>query len=365
MQGPGFRKDASLPGIDTLHAALYEQDTAPIDEAALTPFLEDQRHRKYLEHPVFHRYLKMHKVTTGISGAKELQVIGRELEQEYMPIYKDAAAWSYAEAGLIDTSLSTLERVQCIAKAESLWEGALATEINLQAIEDAQFVKEPETAYRYALPLAFSPLMKAVVVGNVTSQLRAQAFADTVSFGKAVAEEIKRYDEAGDISSRNMFIGLSHELNALSTLLYLDDPRYIPMPSTARADTGYYHREQTHDIMVLHQHWGTLRKVIPIEIKAKATLHDRRRYKSLILRGKMHLATDGADPTRTAATYGRFLDGTSTIDDFVNIERVATEVREMLRLYQQGATPESLALRSLTKFQQSKSLEKAHPEIAP
>jgi len=44
---------------------------------------------------------------------------------------------------------------------------------------------------------------------------------------------------------------------------------------------------------------------------------------------------------------------------------MSTDIREMLRLYQQGVIPESLAVHSLTKFQRSRSLEKAHPEIAP
>lgn len=365
MERPGFATYAKLPGFDSLRSALNDDSDALLDEAAFMPFVEDTFHRKYLENDAFHRYLKMHKVTTGISGAKELQVLARDLEEEYMPKYKDAAAWAYAEAGLIDTSLSTLERVRLVSKAELLWQDALQTESQLEASEYGAFFDEPVDVYRYALPLVFSPLMKSVIVGNVTSSARNRAFVDTVSFSEEVAREIKQYDAAGNVNYRNMFIGLAHELNALSTLLYLDDARYIPLPSTARADTGYYHPEQTHDIMVINQHWGAIRKVIPIEIKAKASLRDRRRYKSLIIRGKMHLATSGTDPTETTASFSRFVHDTPTLNDLVGLERMSTDIREMLRLYQQGTTPDSLAVHSLTRFQQSRSLERAHPEIAP
>lgn len=365
MERSGFATCAKLPGFDSLQSALHDDSDAPLNEVALMPFVEDSFHRKYLENIAFHRYLKMHKVTTGISGARELQVLAHELEDEYMPTYKDAAAWAYAEAGLIDTSLSTLERVQLVAKAESLWQEALQTQTQLETSEYGACFNQPSDAYRYALPLVFSPLMKSVIVGNVTPTIRKQALVDTVSFSDEVAKEIHRYNAEGNKACRNLFIGLAHELNALSTLLYLDDPRYIPMPSTARADTGYYHPDQTHDIMVINQHWGTIRKVIPIEIKAKASLRDRRRYKSLIIRGKMHLATAGTDPTETSASFSRFVHGTSTLDDLVALERMSTDIREMLRLYQQGVIPESLAVHSLTKFQRSRSLEKAHPEIAP
>ena len=365
MERSGFVSDASSHGFSALQRALREEYDGSHNDEAAVPFVEDTFHRKYLENNAFHRYLKMHKVTTGVSGAKELQALAGELEDEHMPTYKDAAAWAYAEAGLIDTSLGSLERVRLIGKAEGLWEEALTTQIRLQSGEYAETFHEPSAAYRYALPLVFSPLMKSVIVGNVTDTIRAQAFGETVSFATATAHEIHKYNELGDRASKSMFVGLAHELNALATLLYLDDPRYIPMPSTARADTGYYHPTQTHDIMVLNQHWGTIRKVIPIEIKAKASLRDRRRYKSLLIRGKMHLAMTSADPTETAAAYGRLSAGRPTIDDMVGVERIATDIREMLRLYQQGVTPESLAVNSLTKFQRSSSLERAHPEIAP
>lgn len=365
MGESGFERPHSLPGTDVLREIRHDTNRPLVDDAALEPFLHPINHRTYLEHPIFDQYLKMHKVTTGISGAKELEVIGRQLETEYMPLYKDAAAWAYAEAGLIDTSLSALERVRHVVRAEELWEEAARIELAIQSSPYGEFFDEPSAPYRYALPLAFSPLLKALIVGNVTPTLRQQSFVDTVSFGTAVAHEIGRYRQEGNVSSANLFVGLQHELNALSTLLYLDDPRYIPFPSTARADTGYYHPEQTHDIMVVHQHWGTIRKVIPMEIKAKASRRDRRRYKSLLVRGKMHLVSNGTDPNQTAQSYGRLVDGSADIHDLVDVERIATDLREMLRLYQQGITPESLAVRSLTKFQESRSLQKAHPEIAP
>lgn len=365
MERPGFASAAKLPGFDTLQAALSEPSGAPIDHDAVQPYLHERAHYTYLGNNAFHRYLKMHKVLPGISGAKELQVLGRELEDEYMPTHANAAAWAYAEAGMIDTTLSTVERVQLVSKAEDLWQRAIHTDIRLQASEYGEFFNEPTEAYRHALPLIFSPLMKAVIIGNVTTPLLRQSLADTVSLATGVSGEIQRqaHDEDGYV--RSTFVGLAHELNALATLLYMEDPRYIPLPSTARADTGYYHREQTHDIMILNQHWGTIRKAIPIEIKAKASSKDRRRYKSLIIRGKMHLAIESADPIETAASFGRLLDGTPTMQDAVGVERIATDVREMLRLYQQGITPESFALNSLTKFHRSASLAKAHPEIAP
>ncbi len=366
MEWSGFASDAKMPGFDTLSESLNNPNHTPINTEALIPFQAlEASHKTYLENEVYHRYLRMHKVALGVSGAKELQVIGRQLENESAPLYLDAAAWAYAEAGLTDTSIGAVERVAAVTRAEELWMQALQTNIALQADGEMEFFDDPVDSYRYALPLAFSPLMKSIIVGNVTPAIRQQALKDTISFAAASAEEIEQYFAAGDVSKASTFVGLLHELNALATLLYLDDPRYIPMPSTARADTGYYHREQTHDIMVINQHWGKIQKIIPIEIKSKASGRDRRRYKALLVRGKMHLAVRGHNPIETARSYQSLLEGTASIDDMVDTERMATDLREMLRLYQQGYTPQSLAVKSLTRFHKSASLEKAHPEIAP
>lgn len=366
MNRPGFATDAKLPGFDTLSDSLSQPTRDELSAEALEPFTDERAsHRTFLENETYHRYLKIHKVALGASGTKELQEIAAQLEKEEIPTYLDAAAWAYAETGLMSASMSAVERVDAISHAEELWEQALKKHISLESSDAADFFNEPADAYRYALPLAFSPLMKSIVVGNVTPAIRQQAIKDTTSFAAAVAEEIETYREQGEVSKLNTFVGLLHELNALITLLYLDDPRYIPMPSTARADTGYYHREQTHDIMVINQHWGKIQKIIPIEIKSKASARDRRRYRALLVRGKMHLAVRGYDPIETARSYERHLNGKSTVNDMIDTEKMATDLREMLRLYQQGHTPDSVALHSLTRFHKSPSLEKAHPEIAP
>ncbi len=365
MGRSGFATEGVLPAHDTLAESFHEIPEIPIQYAKVAPYLCKYSHAEYLKNDSFLRYVKMHKVAPGPRGLKTIRTIGDELQDEYMPIFKDAAAWAYAEAGMFDTTLSTVERVDLVMQAESLWQQAVKTDIQLQTSEYGCFFDEPASPYRLALPLAYAPLMKSIIVGNVTPEVRQQALRDTVSMAAAVQDEIERYDGAGIIASKNMFVGLSHELNALVTFLYLDDPRYIPMPSTSRADTGYYHRAQTHDIMIINQHWGTVKKIIPIEIKANARLRDRRRYKALIIRGKMHLATSPDNDSETTTAYVHILNGEATATDIVDIERIATETREMLRLYQQGPTATDIAVRSLTRFQHSVSLERAHPEIAP
>lgn len=389
MEGPAFSHPAKTPGFDALQSSFHDLPQTALNDGKLAPYVENSSHYAYLQNAAFHQYLKIHKVAVNASGAKELVALGEQLETEYMPRFKDAAAWAFTEAGLMDTTLSTLERVNLVSRAEALWEEALMTEGRIQSSEYSAVSPDIEGQYRLALSLAYTPLMKSIIVGSVTTAVRHQALVDTVQFSGAVSNEITRYESVGDMYTARGLIGLQHELNALSALLYIDDPRYIPFPSTARADTGYYHRGQTHDIMVVNQHWGSVKKIIPVEIKAKPSRKDRRRYQSLLVRGKMHLTISGHDPRETSALFQRVIlgedepatwvasDGYSaestytdervplpSVRDVMDADRMATDLREMLRLYQMGDRPESIAVNSLTKFHKSKPLDKAHPEIA-
>jgi hypothetical protein len=363
--GPeGFADVSRTPGFSALQDSFHLPPEQPLDHALLAEYVADPRHTKYLENKDYLQYLKMHKVMVGVSGAQQLESLGDSMAQQYLPRFKDAAAWAYVEAGLMNTDLSTVERVGKVTEAERQWSEALGIEAQIQSSEYSAVFDEPDTQYRLALALAYAPLIKSIIIGNVTDTIRHQAMYDTAQFAELVSNEITRYSEVGDRATTNGFIGLAHELNALLALHYLDDPRYIPLPSTARADTGYFHANQTHDLMIIHQHWGQIRKVVPIEIKSRPSQRDRQRYKALLVRGKMHLTIAGVDPRKTSQSFAHHVAGTATLEDTVAIERISTDLREMLRLYQQGVTPEKLAVNSLTSFMESSLLKQAHPEIA-
>ncbi len=352
------------PSVDTIRLIQNEHSEAVLNESQLLYYSGRSAHLKYLNNIALHKYLKIHKVALGPSGSDELELIADELSQEYMPRFLDASASAYSEIALHDSMRTKEERLMLVDKAQRIWTDALKTESKIQSSEYSALFDEVEMQYRLALSLAFVPLMRAIVDGNVTDEVRSQVFSDTVAMGNLVSIEMHRYHEAGSRDEVRAFAGLCHEINALNVLQYLDDPRYIPFPSTARADSGYYHPEQTHDIMLLNQHWGTIKKVIPIEIKSRTSLRDRKRYKALMIRGRMHLATDGYDPTKTADAFYRVSRGEAEENDVTSLERVSGDIREMLRLYQQGITPDLLSMRSITRFYNSKNLAKQYPEVA-
>jgi len=352
-----------LPGSDALRTApLFEPDTLlPYED--MSTYMIEGGHRKYLDNPAYNQYIHMHKVVVGESGASELTRIAKKLASEELPTYLNAAGWAYAEAGLALHSSSAVDRIELVHKAEHSWQRALVNEASIGEQYDGIYKYGENEGHRTALNLAFAPLIKSIIVGNVNSTVLRRVLHDTAEISRDSRLSLDRAYEEQDIDAAAFHRGFLFEASALMAMLYMDDPRYVPLPATARADTGYFHREQTHDISLLNQHWGEIRKVIPVEIKSKASNRDKRRYRALIIPGKLRLSIDGVDPRDTVDAFYDVDHGQATTRQTIAIEQLSTQLREMLRLYQQGITPEGLAVRSLTKFHDAKTVAQSFPEL--
>ena len=344
--------ETNLPGYDA-HQSV--QLAPPTDEVPFSQPLGTYEHltfhREYLKNEAYHKYLQMHKVFVGESGARKLVEIGDQLSGEELPHYLDAAGWAYAEAGLVLAKESAVSRVELIKAAEECWKQSLQNQQYLLDDRAPGGLYEETGGHRTAMNLAYAPLMKAVAVGNVTTGVRERTFADNLAITQLNNLQLRFATKEHDRDAVAAHVGFAHEANAMLTLLGLNDPRYIPLPSSARADTGYYHQNQTHDITVINQHWGDIKKVIPLEIKAKASARDRERYKALIVRGKMHLSVAGSnDPTRTTEAFSNVYNDIATPEDVHIVDHASSTVLNLLKLYQRGASNAVENVTSRTKF---------------
>lgn len=361
MERSEIRYDTNLPGYD----ALASTQRISIDLDVIQPYLRPGSHRLYLENEVYDKYLHIHKVLVGNKGAEQLVGIGDELSDASLPRYLDAAAWAYAEAAMASDGTS-LEAVQLVSKAESLWQRALFTHKDLVAGEYTGWFEEDRTMeHRMALNLAYTPLLKAILVGNVTKSVRQRTFADTLAIAQLAGVRLDLAGKESQPAAVSDYSGFLHECNALLALLYLDDPRYIPMPSSARADTGYYHRDQTHDVMVINQHYGHIKKIIPIEVKASASVRDKNRYKALIIRGKMHLSiNNNRDARDMLDAFADVFDHSTDKAQQQKVDYASVTVRELLRLYQRGMGADTIAINSLTQFHDTEQVVRQYPELS-
>lgn len=341
-----------LPGYDALRSEQYF-----VDRIASPDAYEFSPKRAY------HLYHRIHKVYVGPSGAKFLGDIHDALHDEQLPEYLDVAAWAAAEAALVDTSASTEARVGLIESAESCWSRALAAQEMLNHSDAPEYFKEADTPYRIALNLAFAQLMKALVVGNVTPKIREQVFVDVMAIAGTATTQRVFAGQHMDRRTLSSLIGFEHECNALAGLLAMDDPRYIPLPSSARVGSGRDYPEQTHDMVVVNQHWGTILKTTPVEIKAHTSLHNLKRYDALIVRGKMHLATNGLhDPAHTREAFAAYYDGSDTRKQSAVVFQVVATMKDLLQGYARGNRKDTSS--RVTRYYDTSGLVDEHPEFS-
>lgn len=372
MERSEIRPESNLPGYDALRWARHLSHFTDVD-TVIAPdqarqFDGYRTHRLYLNNLIYKAYTKMPKVFDRGENAAILANYATELDKEQLPRFLDAAGWAHAESGLTAEHLPTIDRMRQIGAAEHAWHRALGNHLTLEHSEHAERFKDDSFPFRTALNLAYIPLMRAIILGNVTDEVREQTFVDTLVIGQMVTLQRSLAMGDNDHFASQDFSGLQHEINALLSMLYINDPRYLPLPSSSKADSGYYNPDQTHDIVIINQHWGKIKKVIPIEIKAHADLSRRKRFKALLIRGKMHLVPDGTkDPRRTLEAFADVYDHSGNVQSQKIVEHVAMTVQNLLRLYQRGQTAELVALQgltALTKFHDGSYVAEQFPELS-
>lgn len=362
MERTLISRETNLPGYEA-----YEQRaTQESDAKTVEAHHEHVSHRDYLMNVAFNKYLHIHKVMVNDVGAEQLIAIGHSLEHERLPVYTNAAAWAYAESGMVIGQTDASRAMTLFHTADQLWRSTIQTQKKLIETDHGTTAEiEYALPIRTALTIAYLPLMKSLVVGNVTESVRQRTFADTLALGQQARVELELAKKGGHNTAVAEYAGFMHEVNGLLAMLYLNDPRYVPVPASARADTGYYYRDQTHDITLINHHFGRIKKIIPIEIKSSASLKQRQRYKALIIRGKMHLSVDETnDPRATLDAFAAVFDHHATQIQQERITTISLTVRHMLQLYQQGMDEMTIALRSVTHFHDSVKLVKQYPELS-
>ncbi len=258
-------------------------------------------------------YMNIHKVFVGRKGAQELVAIADSLKDEWLPDYLNAGGWAAAEAALVSGDRQAEDRMRLMEQAEDCWQRALSNQASLAESGQYECLCEDSDEFRLALNLAFTPLMKSIIAGDITEATRERTFADVLAIAQTSAVQLKLALQEKNFDAIADHLGFGYECNAHLALLYLNNPNYVPIPSTYRAGSGYEYRSQTHDITIINQNWGRINRFYPVEIKAAASVRDRKRYEALLVRGKMHLSVEGKYlPLYTTEAFATCFEGDPT-----------------------------------------------------
>lgn len=338
------------PGYKALESALYE----PVEPNLVS----------IAPHPAYESYLRMHKVLVGSATADELITIHEQLKNEVMPRYLTVAGWSAAEAALVADGLSTAAKLQLLDAAVDCWERGLVMQLRYNQ-SDKQHLIEYAAPYRSALDLAVAPLLKGIISGDVTSKTCQSVFADCLAIAEANEIQQGLAWSSGNSEAAAEHVGFGYECNALLTLNRLQSPTWFAIPALARADTGYHHNRQTHDLLVIRQKWGEIQSVVPVEVKSAASARDRERYQALLVRGKMHLSLDGFHrPGETLRALGAVYRGDASKREQQTVHRVSNRFMEMLQDYYTGSYLGPVATsRVLPLFRDNARVVARHPGL--
>lgn len=322
--------------------------------------------RSFSPSAAYDTYFRIHKVLVGEKGGQQLEGIAEALSSEWLPKYLTVAGWAYAEAALVQPNKPAVERMHMVDTAKMRWEEALTTQEQINQGSSQEWLREEIGSYRLALNLAYIPLLQGIVLGNITDKMLEQTFADTLAITQASIVERGLAEKEGDGDTAAAHKGFEYENNTLLTLLYMNDPRHIPLPSTSRGGSGYDYPEQTHDIVVINQHWGDILKVVPTEVKSKTSPRDLRRYNSLLVRGKMHLSLPGKYlPEDTTEAFREMYEEEPSALSRQIVTHATSTVKEMLQLYQKGQRiPTQGKATGVTRFHERNGLAERYGEVA-
>lgn len=332
---------------------------------ATTPDSTPKSYR-FTPHPDYDDYLKIHKVLVGEATAGKLVDIYKNLSKESTPRYLSTAGWAAAEAALSQPYRSASYRNDLLKKAGECWQSALETQLEWNASEKRHLV-EHSAPYHYALDLAHLPLLQAMISGDITKAVRSSVATDVLNIAEANAVQMNLAIRANDQIAVSDHVGVGHECNALLAFHSFDSPSLFAIPSSARADSGHHHPHQTHDLLIVQQQWGTIYEMTPVEIKAKTSQNDRKRYKAMLVRGKMHLSIEGRhSPEHTLRAFSAYFSNSQTPVEKRITDHARHTILDLYWLYKKGDRLQDFASNnSKCQYRDASELQAQHPEIAP
>ena len=307
----------------------------------------------------------MNKVLVGNVGAQQLEEVYGALKDEMAPRYLVVAGWAAAEAALAKTNEDTGQRLALMDAAVNVWRQALDNEIEIRE-HISNDKMEHSQAHRIALDIAVAPIFRDIIQGDVRRSTCGHVFDNCLAVASSNAAYMKAMKEAGNTQGYIGYRGFGYECNALLAFNRTLSPTWFAVPALARADSGYYHRDQTHDLMVIHQKYGLVKSATPVEIKQKITAREVGRYRALLVEGKMHLSVDGKwSPEHTLDAIAATHRGSYTDEDRQIADNAANQFTMMVRDYYAGTTLGELAgKRTLTIFRDSSQIIERHPGLS-
>ena len=310
--------------------------------------------------PAYDTYLQMDKVLARSENIADLVQVHDDLKDETMPRYLAVAGWAAAEAALMGRTAPKTARLELLKYAEKAWAAAVVNQVDLNRSEP--HLREPSQPLRLSLDLAILPLLEGMVRGDVTIDQCTRSFEASLEIATYNREFKQKAKEIGDIQAMQDYSGFSYELLCLLAVNRRLSSSKFAIPGLARADSGHYLQQQTHDLLSVHQQWGVIRNAVPIEIKGQTSGRDRRRYKALLIRGQTYLCQDGLSPDETLeAIKDAYIEPEGKAAAIA--DALSGQVTSMIKEYSLGGKIDVRARKSVTYFRDNARVLERFPGL--
>lgn len=313
----------------------------------------------------FSRYLAIHKIFVGRHGANLLLSLLPQLQATETPDHLVAAGWAAAEAGLILGDQDQQASDELMQTAQNAWLRAIAHQrwINLQ---DKHPLIDHALEYRSATDIAFLPVFSELSRGQVQNRTLRTVYDDVLNIAQQAGVRARLASGAGDIRAIGELRGVGYEINGLLAYNRMRSGQWFAIPAMSRADSGVYHGDQTHDMVVIHNDNGRIIQAVPIEMKGYATRKQRARYSSLLVRSKLHLGLPNRQhPEQLLSALTAEQEGTSTEKDLELLTKATQTLYDMVGDYLRGEPrQEPVGRHGPAWFRHKDRVTRRHPGLA-
>lgn len=315
-------------------------------DALFVPPEEIVRPIQDIEEQALDSYLLMHKVFVGRHGAKFLLGLIPQLQTTQTPEHLVAAGWAATEAGLVlgpqDKELSD----GLFDTALNAWQQAISHQ-RWANLEEEHPLADQGLEYRTAVDIAFLPVFRELAQGQIQKRTLRSVYLDVLNVAQLATVRANLADTAGTQREVGELMGVRHEMNGILAYNRLRSGEWFIVPALSRADSGVYHRDQTHDMVAIHHSKGQIINVVPIEMKSKIKWSQRARYASLIVRGRMHLGYSGRHrPEEVLEALTADFEGTATKAELVHARHASKKMYSMVGDYLRGNPRDHVTARS-------------------
>lgn len=238
-----------------------------------------------------------------------------------------------AESGIVGTHLSAQERHYRIQCAHYAWEHSKALSVKRRRgkYDSGEWTKSKLLMFSDHVDsqLIYTNLFHDLVNKNVRSETIGSVHERLVKLG---VTNLKRYIQAleeKDFGAARCREGFAYEISTTAAVTRLRSPTFFAIPAVVRSDNGIFLPEDTHDVQLIKQKWGTIRSAIPVEVKrsdARGEIHSAR-YKSMMIQGTIHLNMPSAEtPLHLAYYLDKELRGQASRQEIKELNEITSSV---------------------------------------